>query len=172
MTVDGAAATAAPSGERDLIVTPAEPVRRRRRDHRGGHLRRLTADAGGRRLLSPGWFSDGEEVYAAFEPHGAATLFPANDHPSDKAAYTFRVTVPEGLDVAANGLLSGTTPGDGVTTWVYEAPDQMATYLVQVVIADLDFVESARAPTGCRSATPSTRTSAALPTGPMALTGT
>jgi aminopeptidase N len=143
VTVDGAAATTEPSGERDLIVTPAEPV------SAGNEITVVvTYSASPQALpsvdfLSPGWFSDGDEVYVAFEPHGAATLFPANDHPSDKAAYTFRVTVPQGLDVAANGLLSGTTPGDGVTTWVYEAPDQMASYLVQLVIADLDFVESA-----------------------------
>jgi aminopeptidase N len=142
VTVDGAAATAEPSGERDLIVTPAEQVR-------AGDEITVVATYGaspqtlaGVDFLSPGWISDGDEVYVAFEPHGAATLFPANDHPSDKAAYTFRVTVPDGLDVAANGLLSGTTPGDGVSTWIYDAPDEMATYLVQVVIADLDFVES------------------------------
>jgi aminopeptidase N len=143
VTVDGAAATAQPSGERDLIVTPAEQVRV------GDEITVVVTYSAspqtlaGVDFLSPGWISDGDEVYVAFEPHGAATLFPANDHPSDKAAYTFRVTVPDGLDVAANGLLSGTTPGDGVSTWVYEAPDEMATYLVQVVIADLDFVESA-----------------------------
>jgi aminopeptidase N len=143
VTVDGAAVTTAPSGERDLVVTPAEPVR-------AGAEFTVVVTYGtspqtlaGVDFLSPGWVSDGDEVYVAFEPHGAATLFPANDHPSDKAAYTFRVTVPESLDVAANGLLSGTTPGDGVTTWVYEAPDEMATYLVQVVIADLEFMESA-----------------------------
>jgi aminopeptidase N len=143
VTVDGTAAMAEPSGERDLVVTPAEPV------PAGDELTVVvTYSASPQALasvdfLSPGWFSDGSEVYAAFEPHGAATLFPANDHPSDKAAYRFRVTVPDGLDVAANGLLSGTTPGDGVTTWVYDAPDQMASYLVQLVIADLDFTESA-----------------------------
>jgi aminopeptidase N len=143
VTVDGAAATTAPSGERDIVVTPADPVR-------AGAEFTVVVTYGappqtlaGVDFLSPGWVSDGDEVYVAFEPHGAATLFPANDHPSDKAAYTFRVTVPQGLDVAANGLLSGTTPGDGVTTWVYEAPDEMATYLVQVVIADLEFMESA-----------------------------
>jgi aminopeptidase N len=143
VTVDDVAATTAPSGERDLVVTPAEPVR-------AGAEFTVVVTYGtspqtlaGVDFLSPGWVSDGDEVYVAFEPHGAATLFPANDHPSDKAAYTFRITVPEGLDVAANGLLSGTTPGDGITTWVYEAPDEMATYLVQVVIADLEFMESA-----------------------------
>ena len=38
------------------------------------------------------------------EPHGAATWFPANDHPTDKASFTFHWTVPEGLEVVANGV--------------------------------------------------------------------
>ena len=32
-------------------------------------------------FLSPGWVSDGDEVYVAFEPHGAATLFPVERPP-------------------------------------------------------------------------------------------
>jgi aminopeptidase N len=32
--------------------------------------------------------------------------------------------------------------GSGVATWVFDAPDPMASYLVQVVIADLEMVES------------------------------
>jgi aminopeptidase N len=142
VTVDGAAATTEAAGERDLIVTPAAPLG-------DGDEFTVVATYGaspqtlsGVDLLSPGWVSDGDEVYVAFEPHGAATLFPSNDHPSDKATYTFRVTAPAGLDVAANGLLRESTPGPDGTTWVYDAPDAMATYLVQVVVADLDFVES------------------------------
>ena len=62
------------------------------------------ADPRGADPVDPGWVADGDEVYTAFEPHGAATLFPVNDHPSDKATYGFRVTVPGGLEVVANGL--------------------------------------------------------------------
>ena len=39
----------------------------------------------------------------AGQPEGAATWFPANDHPLDKAAFTFKVSVPKGLEVIANG---------------------------------------------------------------------
>jgi aminopeptidase N len=142
VTIDDAPATTAHEGERDLIATPAAPV------VRGAtfttsvsyHTTPLTID--GADPVDPGWVSDGDEVHTVFEPHGAATLFPANDHPSDKATYRIRVTVPDRLDVAANGLLTETVAGDGVATWVYDAPDPMATYLVQVVIADLEFVES------------------------------
>ena len=169
VTVDGAAATTRPEGERDLIVTPAEPLR-------AGDAATIVVTysaspqtLSGVDLLDPGWVSDGEEVYAAFEPHGAATLFPSNDHPSDKATYTFRVTAPQGLDVAANGLLSESTPGQGVTTWVYDAPDEMATYLVQVVIADLDFVEST-GPNGLPVRHAFDADVGGLAEGPMALT--
>ena len=170
VTVDGEAATAEPTGTRDLVVTPAEPVR-------GGDDLTVvvTYEAAPHTLagvdfLSPGWLSDGEEVYVAFEPHGAATLFPSNDHPSDKAAYTFRVTVPQHLDVATNGLLRESVPGPGVTTWVYEAPDQMATYLVQLVIADLDVVESA-GPNGLPIRHAVDADVGGLADGPVALTG-
>jgi aminopeptidase N len=141
VSVDGQAAGVARAGERDLIVTPAAPVP-------GGATFTVVVTYGGSPQtvgdgapVAPGWVADGDEVHTAFEPHGAATLFPANDHPSDKASYVLRVTVPDGLDVAANGLLTERVAGDGVTTWVYDAPDPMATYLVQVVIADLELVE-------------------------------
>lgn len=141
VTVDGEAAGVAREGGRDLIVTPAEPVP-------GGATFTVVVTYSGSPQtvrdgdpVAPGWMADGDEVHTAFEPHGAATLFPANDHPSDKASYELRVTVPDGLDVAANGLLAERVAGDGVTTWVYDAPDPMATYLVQVVIADLVLVE-------------------------------
>ena len=41
----------------------------------------------------------------AGQPEGAATWFPANDHPLDKAAFTFKVSVPKGTEVIANGEL-------------------------------------------------------------------
>ena len=33
----------------------------------------------------------------------AATWYPVNDHPLDKASYSFRITVPRGLEAIANG---------------------------------------------------------------------
>ena len=41
------------------------------------------------------------------EPSGAATFFPVNDHPTDKATYTFHIEAPADQVVAANGLLVG-----------------------------------------------------------------
>ncbi len=42
--------------------------------------------------------------------------YPGNNHPADKATYTFRITVPDTYEVAANGILSQTLPDDGHVT--------------------------------------------------------
>ncbi|MDE0804348.1 MAG: M1 family metallopeptidase [Acidimicrobiales bacterium] len=93
-----------------------------------------------------GWHTDGRDAYVVSEPAGAASWFPANDHPTDKARFRFVVTVPSDLGVIANGLqTSMSDTGDGRTTFVYEASDLMATYLASVVIGDLVFVEESTA---------------------------
>ena len=93
--------------------------------------------AQGTDLFRVGWQTDGREAFVVAEPAGAATFFPVNDHPTDKATYTFEVTAPDDQVVAANGVLSGEPePGDGVRTWTYEMADPMASYLVQVAIGD------------------------------------
>jgi aminopeptidase N len=140
--VDGVVATVEPVGERDLVVTPDEPLGEGDAFTTAFTYATSPRTVEGSAPIDPGWMADGDEVHAVFQPHGAATLFPANDHPSDKATYRFTVTAPDGLDVVANGLLSEMLPGEGATTWVYDAPDPMASYLVQVVIADLTFDES------------------------------
>ncbi len=142
VTVDGAPATAEPRGERDLVVTPGEPIAEGATFETVISYSTAPRTIDGFEFIDPGWVADGADVYTIFEPDGAATLFPANDHPADKAAYELRVTVPDGLEVAANGLLTETVPGEGVSTWVFDAPDPMASYLVQIAIADFEFVES------------------------------
>ena len=42
-------------------------------------------------------FQTDDGMVIAGEPDSAATWFPVNDHPLDKASYTFKVTVPAGL---------------------------------------------------------------------------
>lgn len=83
-----------------------------------------------------GWVTTADGAIVVNEPDGAPTWYPANDHPTDKASYTFAITVPEGLTAAANGLLEGTETRDGWTTWRWDAPDQMASYLATATIGD------------------------------------
>jgi len=85
-----------------------------------------------------GVFRAADKALIIGEPHGAATWFPANDHPSDRATFTFEVTVPEGLDVVANGVLAGRASAQGWTTWTWNESHPMATYLVGIAIGALE----------------------------------
>jgi aminopeptidase N len=90
-----------------------------------------------------GWQTTDDGAFALNEPTGAPSWYPVNDHPQDKAAYTFRISVPSGLEALANGTLSGSEgSGDGWTTWTYDAPDEMASYLTVVAIGQFVFEES------------------------------
>jgi aminopeptidase N len=84
-----------------------------------------------------GWVQAGALTFVVAEPDGARTWLPSNDHPSDKAAFTFRITVPEGNEVAANGTLAQVVQGEGTDTFVWEMPEPMATYLATVVVGGL-----------------------------------
>ncbi|MFF8285277.1 hypothetical protein ACF06W_21515 [Streptomyces albus] len=53
--------------------------------------------------------SDGGFACAA-QASRADTFFPCNDHPSDKATWTFRLSASEGYVAAANAEPAGTTP--------------------------------------------------------------
>ena len=79
------------------------------------------------------------------EPHVATAWFPANDHPSDKASYTVHVTVPEGLEVIGNGALVGTHTAAHRTTWTWDEPDPMASYLATASIGQFDISSYTRA---------------------------
>ncbi len=79
--------------------------------------------------------------YVVAEPDAAHSWFPNNDHPRDKATYTFHVTVPESVIAAANGTLVETVPTAGGATWVWEMSDPMAPYLATIVVGDFEIVE-------------------------------
>ena len=151
LTVSSVTVDAAPGHavqvDRELEVTPATSI------PAGAEFTAVVAYAGSPRpvpdgtdLFEVGWQTDGREAFVVSEPAGAATFFPVNDHPSDKASYTLRVTAPADQVVAANGLLVGPpAEGDGTRTWTYEAPDPMASYLVQIAIGDYELVDGGRA---------------------------
>lgn len=88
-----------------------------------------------------GWRSDTAGInYVVAEPDGGRSWLPLNDHPSDKATYTFLITVPEPLVAAANGTLTEKITDLGWSTWVWESTDPMASYLATVVIGEIEIV--------------------------------
>jgi len=94
-----------------------------------------------------GWTHFDAGIYVASEPDGAASWYPVNDHPLDKATYTLRVTVPEPYVVAANGLLEDKIKNEDNTTYVWESINPMASYLVTVDIAEF-IIQTEEGPNG------------------------
>ncbi len=91
-----------------------------------------------RPLRSPwgelGWEELADGVLVAGQPIGAASWFPCNDHPGDKAGFRIQVVCEEQYTVISNGALVSRMSRSGRTTWVYESPEPMATYLATVQI--------------------------------------
>ncbi|MCP4967807.1 MAG: M1 family metallopeptidase [bacterium] len=92
--------------------------------------------------IEMGWRTDPTGInYVVSEPDAGRSWLPVNDHPSDKATYSFRITVPDPLVAAANGVLVERLTDLGWATWVWESAQPMASYLATVVIGDLEITE-------------------------------
>jgi aminopeptidase N len=149
VTVDGKPA-AVDRADRELVVTPPVTLAD------GAAFTTVVTYSGrpepiseGTDLFDVGWQTHGREAFVVSEPSGASTFFPANDHPSDKATYTFAITAPADQVVIANGLLTGQQDEpQGQRRWTYEAADPMATYLVQIAIGDLELIDGGRTASG------------------------
>jgi len=120
----------------ELIVHPSRPLAKRRRfrvDVRYGG----TPQAIEFPLLGEiGWIATDDGVFVASEPTGAPTWFPCNDHPSDKATYRFRLTVPRNSVGVANGRLQGIREARDSTIYRWKEDRPMATYVATVNIGE------------------------------------
>ncbi len=96
--------------------------------------------------VAMGWRTDTNGIqYVVSEPDAGRSWLPLNDHPLDKATYTFNITVPDPLVAAANGTLVDLITDLGWATWVWDSPHPMASYLATVVIGDLEIIEDTAA---------------------------
>jgi aminopeptidase N len=84
--------------------------------------------------IEAGFIHTDDRAIVAGQPEVAASWFPVNDHPIDKASYTFVVSAPADLQVVANGRLLARTRHGAKRTWVWNAPEPMASYLATVDI--------------------------------------
>jgi aminopeptidase N len=133
VTVDG---TRAPYERRDpeLTIRPARTVPR-------GERFTTTVRYSGRpmtmhhsELGTYGWIPTKDGAIVQAEPDGAQTWIPVNDHPMDKATYTFRVTVPKNLQVLANGEPSAPVSHGSTMTYEWTERFPMASYLAMIAI--------------------------------------
>jgi aminopeptidase N len=87
-----------------------------------------------------GWVRYPSGIFVISEPSGSKSWYPVSNHPTDKATYTFRITVEEPYVVVANGLLEEEIDHGDTRTYVWESDDLMSSYLAAVYIAELERV--------------------------------
>jgi aminopeptidase N len=142
VVVDGQRARWARSQDHELTVTPRHHLRKGRRFRtvvRYDGVPRTQVDLSvPEEPLPYGWIHTDDGAVVVSEPEGSANWFPLNDHPTDKAAFTFVVTVPAGLEAISNGRLVGRRTHHHRTTWIWNAPDPMAPYLATATIGQFD----------------------------------
>jgi aminopeptidase N len=119
----------------ELRISPATPPAAGQEFRASVRYRGVPRTVAGRSVLAGepyGFLHTPDGEFVAAEPDAASTWFPGNDHPSDKATYTFRITVPKGRSVVANGRLVGRTRFARHTrfTWTEDSP--MASYLATI----------------------------------------
>ncbi len=142
--VDGRPAAFSQAGG-ELLVRPARTLRK-------GRLAVATvryAGTTGRPVDNTdslfGWVTTPDGAVVASEAYGAPTWYPVNDSPADKARYSFRVTVPRGKVVVANGLPVGKpVTRRGWTTYRWAEKSPMASYLATISIGDYDLTSYRR----------------------------
>ncbi len=134
-SVNGAAAVFA-LGDGELTITPAEPLANgvsfTTEIVYSGTPQARAAET----FAALGWLATNDGLAALGEPAGASAWYPVNEHPLDKATYTFRVTVPQGLVAVTNGTLASVTDAAAQSVYLWQMDQPMASYLTVLAVGD------------------------------------
>ncbi|MBE1496062.1 aminopeptidase N [Amycolatopsis lexingtonensis] len=145
LSVNGRNAGYTRSGAQELVITPPGGLRK------GSEFTVSVTYAGvPEKIDDPalgvsGWVATKDGAVALNQPIGAATYYPVNDTPDDKATYTQTITVPAGLTVLANGEPGPTTTRGNQTTFRWTMNRPMASELSMLAIGDYDVTRGATA---------------------------
>ncbi|TCO54074.1 M1 family metallopeptidase [Actinocrispum wychmicini] len=142
LSVNGLNAAFTRSGAQELVITPPYGLRK-------GLPFLVSVSYAGvpQRIDDPalgisGWVATKDGAVALNQPIGAATYYPVNDTPNDKATYSQTITVPSGLTVLANGEPGPTTTHNGQSTFRWSMNRPMASELAMIMIGDLNVTRS------------------------------
>jgi aminopeptidase N len=141
LLVDGRAASFSRAGQ-ELVITPRKGLRA------GRTFTVVVRYAGVPSVITDpddsieGWVPTADGAFVVGEPQGSPGWYPVNDNPRDKATYDFKVSVPAGLTVMANGVLESRRTRHGRTTFVWRERFPMAPYLATATLGRFDLTRS------------------------------
>src|SRR5689334_11288965 len=118
VSVDGAPASFSRAGQ-ELVITPRQPLEKGKAfvvtvAHYTAHPRKPSES----NILAAAFVVTPDGSATLGQPAGAHVFLPSNDHPRDKATFTFRFDVPAGETAVANGELASQTTANGRTQYV------------------------------------------------------
>lgn len=93
-------------------------------------------------FASLGWIPTRDGFTALGEPSGSSSWYPVNEHPLDKATYTFVITVDQPLVAVANGTLESVEENGSQSTYTFQMTHPMASYLAVLSIGEFTRSES------------------------------
>ncbi|BDT92901.1 M1 family metallopeptidase [Nocardia sputorum] len=133
VSVNGAKAAKYTHQHGKLVITPQQRI------PAGGALSLVVQYGGAPKPVRGPWGEVGweeltEGALVASQPNGAASWFPCDDHPSSKASYRISITTDSPYYAVANGTLLRKQSKSSQTTWVYEQPEPMSSYLATIQI--------------------------------------
>jgi aminopeptidase N len=133
VSVDGAAAAFRREGE-ELVITPRKPLRDGEtflvQVKRFVAVPTVPTDD----PTTQAFMISEDGSFTAPQPYYAHFIYPSNDHPRDKATFTFRIDAPAGATVAASGFPIGPLTFGGRSHWVFVQRQPMATELTQLTM--------------------------------------
>jgi aminopeptidase N len=129
----------------DLVITPGLPIRKHSVFKvRVRHFRANPTVPNPDEFLSTAFFYTPDGSATSGQPQAMHSVFPSNDHPRDKASFSFRFDVPTGQTAVANGVLLGKHRAGNRTVWRYAQRQPMATELTQLVVGKFTVVPRGR----------------------------
>ena len=134
LTVNGHRASYTRTGAQELVITPRHGLRLGSPFVVSATYAGVPTKIDDDTLGISGWVATKDGAVALNQPFGAATYYPVNDSPRDKATYTQTVTVPTGLTVLANGNPAGVHKHAGKTTFRWRMNQPMASELASIAI--------------------------------------
>ena len=130
--------------DEELVITPRHHLEKGRLFVvRVSHFKATPTEPGGE-LGSTAFFTTPDGSATAPQPDLAHDYFPCNDHPRDKASYSFRIDIPSDEVAVANGFPVSRRTHGGRTVWTYVQRQPMASELLQVAVGKFDLIDQGR----------------------------